>query len=177
MSTGQRFIQILTSLLMILLGVSMILTPEKSIVVIAGLLSLSLTVYGIRYLVYYFTMTRHMVGGKLILYVSIIALDLGVFTAALLDTPQLYIILYLIGAHAFSGAIDILRGREAKSYGGTAWRLNIVHGVISILIALACVVFLKKTDVLVIIYAAGLIYSALMRLVTAFRKTAVIYIQ
>ena len=116
------------------------------------------------------------VGGKLLLYVSLIALDLGVFTATLLDTPGIYIILYLIGAHAFSGAINIMRALEARRYGG-AWRVNAMQGAVGLLVALACVVFLRRTDILVYIYSAGLIYSAAMRIVTAFRRTAIVYIQ
>ena len=172
MSTGQRFINVFTGLLTIALGIYLILDPADGFTVVATILSFSLSVCGIRYLVYYFTMARHMVGGKLILYVSIIALDLGIFTASLLDTPNFYIILYLIGMHAFSGVIDILRGLEARSYGGASWKLSIAHGAVSILIAIACVVFLRSVNVLVYIYAAGLIYSALMRIAAAFRRTA-----
>ena len=177
MSTGQRFINVFTGLLTIALGIYLILDPADGFTVVATILSFSLSVCGIRYLVYYFTMARHMVGGKLMLYVSIIALDLGIFTASLLDTPNFYIILYLIGMHAFSGVIDILRGLEARSYGGASWKLSIAHGAVSILIAIACVVFLRSVNVLVYIYAAGLIYSALMRIAAAFRRTAIIYIQ
>ena len=110
MSTGQRFTHVLTGLVMIALGVLMMLEPEDCVVIAAGLLSISLIVRGIRYLVYYFAMACHMVGGKLMLYVSIITLDLGLFTGTLLDTPRLYIFLYLIAAYAFSGIISILRG-------------------------------------------------------------------
>lgn len=177
MSIGQRFIHVFTGLLTIALGVFLILNPQAGFTAVAAILSFSLSIYGIRYVIYYFTMARHMVGGKLILYVSIIALDFGVFTASLLDTPNFYIILYLIGVHAFSGLIDILRGLEARSYGGASWKLSIAHGAVSILIAVACVVFLRSVNVLVYIYAAGLIYSALMRIAAAFRRTAIIYIQ
>ncbi|MBR4394417.1 MAG: hypothetical protein IKT07_10415 [Oscillospiraceae bacterium] len=177
MSTGQRFTHVLTGLAMIALGVLMMLEPEDCVVIAAGLLSISLTVRGIRYLVYYFTMARHMVGGKLMLYVSIISLDLGLFTATLLDTPRFYIFLYLIAAYAFSGVINLLRGLEARNYGGAAWKHSIIHGGVCILIALASVVFIRSADVLVVFYSAGLIYSALIRIATAFRRTAIVYIQ
>ncbi|MBP5743687.1 MAG: hypothetical protein J6W44_02075 [Oscillospiraceae bacterium] len=176
MSTMQRLFRILTGVLMIGLSLLLILEPESGFLIVAGLLSVSLSVYGIRYLVYYFTMARHMVGGKLLLYVSIIALDLGVFTATLFDTPRIFIILYLLGAHAFSGVINIMRALEARRYGG-AWRLNALQGAVGLLVALACVLFLRRTDVLVYVYSAGIIYSALMRIVTAFRRSAIVYIQ
>ena len=177
MSSGQRILGVLSGLLMIALSVLMITHTDRGLIVAYAILSLSLTVYGVRTLLFYFSMARHMVGGKLLLYVGIIALDLGAFTASMVSTPRVYLILYLLCAHAFSGVVDILRGREAKSYGGKTWRLNIVHGAVNILVALACVVFLRSTDILVYIYCAGLIYSALVRIVTALRKTAIVYIQ
>lgn len=177
MSTGQRVTNVLSGLLMILLGVWMIFSPKMTFSVVAAILSISLTVYGVRYLFFYFTMARHMVGGKLMLFVGIIVLDLGAFTATLVDTPRIYIILYLLGVHAFTGVIDILRALEAKSYGGSTWKLSVVNGAVEILIALTCAVFLKSDEVLICIYAAGLIYSALVRIASAFRRTAIVYIQ
>lgn len=177
MSTGRRFTLVLTGLIMTALGALMMLDPEDCIVIAAGILSISLTLRGIRYLVYYFTMARHMVGGKLILYVSIITLDMGLFTATLLDTPRFYIFLYLIAIYAFSGIINLLRGLEAKSYSDSSWKLSVIHGVVSVLIAFLCVVFIRSANVLVVLYSAGLIYSALIRIATAFRRTAIVYIQ
>jgi uncharacterized membrane protein HdeD (DUF308 family) len=177
MSTGQRLVNVLTGLLMLALSVALIADPGIGIPVIAAILSASLSIYGLRYFFFYFTMARHMVGGKLMLFVGIIALDLGAFTATLVDTPRVYIILYLLVMHAFSGGIDVLRGLEARRGGSPSWRLSVAHGAVNIAVALACVVFLRSTRVLVCVYAAGLVYSALVRIVTAFRRTAIVYVQ
>lgn len=177
MNTGQRIVGIITGLVMIALSVLMVVNTELGLGAAAAILSISLSLYGLRCLLYYFSMARHMVGGKLLLYVGIIAMDLGAFTAMLGQTPRGYIILYLLGAHVFAGAVDILRGREAKSYGGSSWKLHIVHGAVNILVALACLVFLKSSNVIVWIYAAGLLYSALVRIASALRRSAIVYIQ
>ena len=54
------------------------------------------------------------------------------------------------------------------------------EGIANILFAAAAVVFgFFRSDMQVVaaIYAAGMLYSALLKLISAFRKTAVIYIQ
>ena len=175
MSLGQKILSILYGVLMLALSVLLILRPEEGFTAVAAILSLSLTVWGVRYLVYYLTMARHMVGGKLLLFVSIIVLDLGAFTAALSDTPRLYIIIYLLAVHAFSGVIGILRAVEAKR-GGAPWRLQTLRGAVGVLFAAGCVVFLRRTEVLVWLYAAGLAWSALTQIADALRNTEIIYI-
>ena len=45
------------------------------------------------------------------------------------------------------------------------------------IIALLCIVFIEKITVAVMIYGTGLIYSGGIRIIQAFRRTAVIYIQ
>ena len=50
-------------------------------------------------------------------------------------------------------------------------------GLIWIVMAIICLVFIKKTWLAVIIYSLGLIYSGLMHIITAFRKNNMIYIQ
>ena len=135
-----------------------------------------MVIYGIRSLVYYFTMARHMVGGKYSLYLGVIALDFGMFTLAMSDIPRLYIAIYLMFCHAFSGVIDIMRGLEARSYEGS-WKLTTTHGLVSVFIAIACCVFIRSNMILVYIYAAGLMYSSCIRIITAFRRSAIVYIQ
>ena len=60
-----------------------------------------------------------------------------------------------------------------------AWRLTFTEGMIRIVIAVAAVVFgllLGDLRDLTLIYASGLFYSAVLNVLAAFRKTAVIYI-
>ena len=177
MSSGQRIKNVLIGVLIILGAVILIAFPEEGIIITASILSLSLFVYGIKTLIYYITMTRHMVGGRIMLYLAVVVLDLGMFTMMLTNIPKMYIALYLVVVYAFSGAIDILRALEAKKYQAPSWRLSLTSGIISVVIAILCIVFIGSTNMIVYLYSAGLIYSAIARIVTAFRKTAIVYIQ
>ena len=172
MSGGQRIKNVLIGILIILGAVILIAFPEEGIIITASILSLSLFVYGIKTLIYYITMTRHMVGGRIMLYLAVVVLDLGMFTMMLTNIPKMYIALYLVVVYAFSGAIDILRALEAKKYQAPSWRFSLISGIISVVIAI-----LGSTNMIVYLYSAGLIYSAIARIVTAFRKTAIVYIQ
>ncbi len=177
MSGGQRIKNVLIGILIILGAVILIAFPEEGIIITASILSLSLFVYGIKTLIYYITMTRHMVGGRIMLYLAVVVLDLGMFTMMLTNIPKMYIALYLVVVYAFSGAIDILRALEAKKYQAPSWRFSLISGIISVVIAILCIVFIGSTNMIVYLYSAGLIYSAIARIVTAFRKTAIVYIQ
>ena len=177
MSGGQRIKNVLIGILIILGAVILIAFPEEGIIITASILSLSLFVYGIKTLIYYITMTRHMVGGRIMLYLAVVVLDLGMFTLMLTNIPKMYIALYLVVVYAFSGAIDILRALEAKKYQAPSWRFSLISGIINVVIAILCIVFIGSTNMIVYLYSAGLIYSAIARIITAFRKTAIVYIQ
>ena len=136
--------------------------------------------YGIRCLILYFTMARHMVGGASILYKGIIVLDLAIFTLCMVDDPHMYIMLYLLGMHAFAGVMDILLAMEARRFGAPAWKQSLGSGIVNLAVAVSAVVavlFLHSTTDLVYIYAGCLFYSACSQFVSAFQKTAIVYIQ
>ena len=177
MSGGQRIKNVLIGILTILGAVILIVFPEEGILITASILSISLFVYGIKNLINYITLTRHMVGGRIMLYLAVVVLDLGMFTLMLTNIPKMYIALYLVVVYAFSGAIDILRALEAKKYQAPSWRFSLISGIISVVIAILCIVFIGSTNMIVYLYSAGLIYSAIVRIITAFRKTAIVYIQ
>jgi hypothetical protein len=167
---------ILTGLLMLALSVLLGLVGADAFLLVACILSVALMVTGVRMLLFYATMARHMVGGKAMLYEGIIILDLGVFASTLSDVPKIYIVLYLLFIHAFAGAVDILRALEARRLNGS-WRLNMASGLVNLAVAALCVVFLSSARMIVIIYSVGLFYYGCVRIVTAFRRTAVAYIQ
>jgi hypothetical protein len=176
MSSGQRIKNILIGVLMILGSLTLIAFPEKGLVVVSALLSLSLFIYGIKTLIYYLTMARHMVGGKIMLYLAVVILDFGMFTMMMTDIPRIYVVLYLLAVYAFSGVVDILRALEAKKYQAPAWRLSLISGILNVAVAILCVAFIGSASMIVYLYCAGLIFSAVVRIVTAFRKTAIVYI-
>lgn len=177
MSGGQRIKSILFGAVILLVAVILIAFPEEGLVITASIMSISLFIYGVKTLIYYFSMARHMVGGRIMLYLSIIVLDLGMFAMMMTNIPKIYIVLYLLVVYAFAGAIGILRALEAKKYQASSWKFSLISGIINLVIAILCIVFIGSTKMIVYFYCVGLIYSAIVRIVTAFRKTAIVYIQ
>ena len=176
MTRSQRVKNIVFGLLVILCGVVMVLNPEDGFIYIAVILGVSLTLSGIRYLVYYVTMARHMVGGKAFLFLGVLVLDIGMFSTSLIDEPRYFIVTYLLAFHALTGLINLLRGREEKKNRAPGWKLNVLHGTVTLLICAACVLYLRRPPVLVSLYCAGLVYSGLVRIDSALRRTAIVYI-
>ena len=177
-SASFRAILIL-SVLMIAAAVAMLIYPGTGLAFIALILGASLTLYGLRTLVYYFSMARHMVGGKRILYQGLIVFDLGIFTLTMAYNHTVYVILYLLAIHAFAGVVDVMRAMEARRFDGP-WRMDMATGVVNVAIAILAVIcgfFLNSMQDIVYIYASGLIYSAVLKIVNALRKTSIIYIQ
>lgn len=177
MTKLQRVQSIAGGVLMLLFTWLILRFAEDGIQLVAAIVSISLIVMGIRYLIYYFTMARHMVGGKRLFFIGAIVLDFGIFTSTLSEVPTLYVILYLVGIHAFSGTVEVLRALEAKKVGAGSWKLKFATGLLDLTTAAACLVFFKNPRVAVYIYCAGLVYSAVLRIISAFRKTAIVYIQ
>ena len=176
MTKLQRVKEIVFGLIMIFLAYVMIRFPKEGYEFIIFIFAVYFTAAGIRTIIYYVTMARYMVGGRSSLYNGVILLDLGLLTLELTDVPHYYVLIYLIAIHAFSGAVEVLRALEAKRFGGS-WKLKIGHGVVNIILALICVVFIKYTDLAVIIYCIGLIYSSLLRIISACRRTKFVHIQ
>ena len=170
MNRFQKIRSIIFALVMIAAGVLMLLDSEGGYGVVVTILGLWLLIYGLQTLVYFFTMARHMVGGKLILYKGVILTDFGYLTTSINDVPRVYVLMYLVIFHAFTGLVEVLRALEQKRY-GASWKMKLTHGIIDILMALACIVFIGSPNTVCIIYGIGIIYSAIMRLGTALRKT------
>ena len=177
MSKFSRVKNIFTGILMILCALVLILVPQVGYAFILIILAISMLVYGIKNIVYFVSMARHMVGGLAVLYRGLIGLDLALFTLSLTRIPNAYIMLYLIAIHLFSGAISIMRMVEAIKNGSRAWKGKLIDGLVNIAVAVLCAVFIQSQNVAVYIYAGGVIYSAIIRIKNALKRTAIVYIQ
>lgn len=180
MSRFQRVKNTFAAVIMILFAILLLLVPEEGYSVIAVIISFSLLVIGIRQMWFYFTMSRHMVGGKMTLYLSIIILDMSLLSVSLVSISSVYIVLYLLVIYAFYGAIDILRAFEAKRYGSPSWKFRLISGAAKLITVPAFIVaglVLNTPLIPVWGYAASLIYSAVMRIISSLRRTAIVYIQ
>ena len=94
MTKVQRVEKVLAGLFMLLCCFVMIADPEDGFYLVALILSVSLFLYAVRCIIFYFAMSRYMVGGKSMLFQGIIVLDLAVFTISMVDDPKYFIILY-----------------------------------------------------------------------------------
>ncbi|MCR5687488.1 MAG: DUF308 domain-containing protein [Lachnospiraceae bacterium] len=176
MTRIRKIREILSALFMIALAALIIYSPSEGYYLIIVLLAVIFLMRGVSTLIYYITMARYMVGGRMILFSGIIMLDLGILTGTLTDVPHYYILLYLFAIHAFSGLVEILRAREAAGYGGS-WKFKVFQGLTDILVATLCIINIRNMNAAAVIYAAGMIYSAVLRIMSVFRRTKFIYIQ
>ena len=180
MSRMQRLRAVFAGLCMIAFAVILILYFDEGYAAVAFIFGIIMLLRGLRSMIYYFGMARHMAGGKMILFRGILMMDLGAFTLTLTDIPKLYLVLYLLGTHAVAGFLGFLRGLGARRMGSPAWRSDIIFGIGNILVAGAAAYYGIRTgrsDIPMYLYAAGLLYSAAGRISTAFRRTEIVYIQ
>lgn len=177
MTSIKRVWLIIISVIMLVCAVVLVLSPELGYIIIILILDVSLLLYGIRLFVYYITMARHMVDGINTLYKSLVLLDFGVFVFTMKSTPEIVIMLYLIGCMAFQGLVEMLEAGSAMKLKSGRWKYGFISGAVKIAIAVACMFFLKSIRVLSLLYAVGLVQSAVENIVTACRKTAVVYIE
>ena len=96
MSKFKRIRDVILGVFMILLALLMILLPENSLGIVVLILTVSMFAYGFRLLWFYFTMSRHMVGGKATLYRAIIVLDLALFLVSAAALSRIIVLIYLI---------------------------------------------------------------------------------
>ena len=178
MTVFQRIKTILLSLCMLAVAIIFILNPsDDTYLIVVGILSISLVIAGIKDIIFYFTMAKHMVGGKIILIQGVIILDFAIITGSLANVPKIYILLYLIVIHAFSGVVEIMRAMEARRTVEGPWKMKFSHGIVNLVLAISCLIFIRQSNTALIIYSIGLMYSAAVRLISAFYKTAFVVIE
>ena len=173
MGRSQRIGTFFRGLMMLITSIALCLYPDEAYPVVASLLGLSFLIAGIRRFIYYMTMARHMVGGRMVLYLSLLLIDLGIFTLSIVDVPLIYVMVYLFCIHGLTGVTEVLRAMEVKRMEGP-WKRKMIHAVISIAFTVACLTSIRNSNLVVFIYSAGLFYSALTLIVTAFRNTGIV---
>lgn len=179
MTSAQRIKNILTGLFIILMGVLIILSPGNGLRIISIVVCFTLLAAGIRNLWFYFTMARHMVGGKNSLYTGVILVDIGIF-AFTITISKFLVMLYLLCIYAFSGVVDIMLALDARRIESGSWKLKFATGTGNLIIAILAVVFVfvfKDDYAVTLIFGLGMFYSGILRIVNALRKTAIVYIQ
>ena len=177
MTKLQRVANLLLGLLMIACGFALLVKPHDSILVVAIILAAALLLYGVRKLVYYIRMARHMAGGLTVLFMAIIAIDVGVFAVAMIaDNPQVAIAMYLSTYNTITGFISIARGIESKLF-KAPWISSIVLGLVDLALASLCTSSISSGEAVIWVFCIGLFYDAGVRLVSAFKPTEIVFIQ
>lgn len=176
MTRKRKLLSILGGVLTLILAFVLFIYPDDGYIIILYVISFSMLGYAIKELIFYFTMAKHMVGGRISIYKGVILLDFAFFTASLSDVPHVFVMLYLLAIHAFSGTIEILRAIEIIKSGSSHYKLKLSHGIVDVAIAVICAVNLKSLHMVVYIYGVGLVYTAVMRIVAGLRNTKNVYI-
>ena len=176
MSNFQRIKEVAIGLLTLVFAAVMMVIPEAGCTIIMLIICTTLTFGGLGRIVYYFTMARHMVGGKATLYVGTLLLDLGMLAGSLAMAPQSVLLLVLLSGHLFSGAVDVAQSITERNMESSVWKWTLAQGIANIVIAVLCIAFRKSPTTMVYLYCAGMIYSACVRIAKAFRRTAIVYI-
>ena len=96
MTLGKRIGKVLGALAYLLCVFLLYRMGEDGFKLVCMLMSLSLILFGVRNLLFYFTMARHMVDGRGSLYIGVIVLDFGVFTLSVSQNQSLFIVFYLL---------------------------------------------------------------------------------
>ena len=168
----------ITGVIILAFAVFLVLVHEDSYLLIPILLGLSILLYGIKLLWYYLRMARYMVGGKSFLYQAIFVMDFGVFTLSIIGlNNRIIVLIYLLGIYAFTGVVDVLRALEAKGVGATGWKLKLFRGISGLLFVVALFIIgfvVGRTDIFIYGFCFSLAYSAIIRIITAFRRSAVV---
>ena len=176
MTRMQRVMSVVQALFMVACAILILRYSDYGYQIVSLLVWGSLGIAAIRDLVYYFGMARHMVGGKTFLYKAVLFCDLSLFAGSLYFIPRSYVLIYLIVIFGFTGAVGVLRAREAKGLGASSWRLNMAQGLLNIAVAVVCLANMGSTGIVELAYSLGLMASAALKLIDAFRPSAVIYI-
>ncbi|MCR5558571.1 MAG: DUF308 domain-containing protein [Butyrivibrio sp.] len=176
MTFFQRFRIILYGLVQLAMGIIMFAIPEDGTRLALLMVGLYLILTGYKNIWYYLVMARFMVDGRMALIQGVIMIDFGYLASSITDVPRIYILLYLMIMHAFAGLVEILRALEEKRFGEKHWKLKFSHGIANLVIVILCVVFIQNNTFVVMIFAAGLVYSAILRVISGLRKSSFGYI-
>ncbi len=174
-----RIRNLLIAFAMIAIAIALFIAPQYGPGIIVLIVGAGLIVGGISRLIFYITMARHMVGGMKTFFHGILFLDLGVFMMSGFSVSERLVIYYLTIILLVSGGLDIIRALESRNE-GASWKFRLVSGIITLAIMVVMIVgaiFMNNMLIVVYIFCIGLLYQAADKIVSAFRKTAVIYIQ
>lgn len=177
MTKWQRIKSVFGSLVALAFVPLLMVDADIGCAAIVLVLGIAAALTGVRMVIYYASMARHMVGGQIILYIGIIRFDFGLFTFGVADIPKQYIMLYLMLGHLFYGLVEILRAMEIRKRELGSWRFKLLIGLGNLALGILCLVQINSSKMTVYLYCLGVLWSALGRIVSAFRPASVVYVE
>lgn len=177
MINAKKIGSIVLALGMIGVALVILLVPNFGYKIAGGVMGASIVIVGAKKIVYYFTMAKNMVGGKKILFNGIIIFDFGLLALLLIGESQGLMMMYFIVIYLLYGVIDILRFIEIRKLKSSGWHTRLIKGIFCIGIAIVCLIFNTSTSLIVLLFAVGLIGLAIEKVVTAFTKSQIIFIE
>lgn len=177
MTKWQRIKTLLGSLVSFAFVPLLLLDPDSGCALIVLIMGAAAALAGLRMVIYYVSMARHMVGGTILLYIGVILLDFGLFSVGIADIPKQYIMLYLMLIHLFSGLVELLRSIEIRKRKLGSWRFKLLIGLGNISLGILCLLQINSSKMTVYIYCLGVLWSALGRIVSVFRPASVVYVE
>ena len=88
MTKRNRISNIIRGAASILFALLLILVHEAGLTLVLIIIGIGMTLKGIKSLIYYLSIAKHMVDGKLVLCQGLIYLDLGIFTSSIAGNPD-----------------------------------------------------------------------------------------
>ena len=177
MTRTRRIFNIIAANLAIQGALILMLIPEEAFLLIAIGVGFMLTYRGLRFIIYYLTHANHMVGGKRILLVGLILFDLGAFSTALFDQAQAIMIIYVVGCHVITAGLRFVRAVGNKKDHNPGWKIDLAQGIGAIIQITICIVFIRSDLIPVYSYCVYAVYSAVLMIIRAFTKNAIVYVQ
>ncbi|MCQ2564255.1 MAG: DUF308 domain-containing protein [Clostridia bacterium] len=177
MNKTQKIENFVVGLFMSVVALIIMLVPEDGYIIAGIMMGCGIILYGAKSIIYYLFMARHMVGGRKILFNGIVITDFGIVALLLITQPQKILMIYLIAIYLLYGLIAILRARDIKKQGGKHWLRKLTLGLVAVCIGILCFVFVDSADLVVIFYGIALLIYSIGKIVSAFAKNQMIYIQ
>lgn len=177
MSKARRVWTVIGAFFAVIGALVIVLEPDTCLELIAFGISVTLTFYGAKFLIYYLTHAQHMVGGKWFLLIGLILLDMGVFATVIYEQARIMTVIYVIGAHLVAGVLSIVRTVGNKKDNNPGWKIDLAHGIASISQVVLCIVFIHSAMIIAVSYAIYVLYYVTLMLISAFKKTAIVYVQ
>ena len=177
MSKSRRVWNIFYAIFAIQGALFLMLVPEIAFIILAIGVGLDLTYYGLKYLIYYLTHAQHMIGGKRIMLIGLLMLDMGVFATVLYDQAQAIVIIYVVAGHLVAAGLNFVRAFGNKRDKNPGWKIDLAQGIGNFAQVVLCLVFIKNVGIPVYIYCIGVIYQSVLKIITSFKRTAIVYVQ